>query len=43
MRAKDEQATDLAWKHDEIEAGITQIFRIHGTSEREFGPNDLEN
>lgn len=38
MPTKDEEAMALAQKHYELEAGLTQIFRITGTAEPELRP-----
>jgi len=38
MPTKDEEATVLARKHYELEAGLTQVFRITGTAELELRP-----
>jgi hypothetical protein len=40
MLTKDEEATELARKHYEIEAGLTRIFRLTGSGEAEFRPNE---
>jgi hypothetical protein len=40
MRTKDEEATELARKHYQIETGLTRIFRITGSAEVEFRPNE---
>ena len=38
MPTKDEEAMTLAQKHYQIEAGLTQIFRITGSAEVELRP-----
>ena len=38
MPTKDEEAMALAQKHYELEAGLTQIFRITGIAELELRP-----
>ncbi len=40
MLTKDEAAIELAKKHYQIETGMTQIFRITGSAESEFRPNE---
>jgi hypothetical protein len=40
MPAKDEEANELARKHYQFEAGLTRIFRISGSAQVEFQPNE---
>jgi len=40
MPTKDEEALELARKHYEVEAGLTQIFRITGSADNEVSPNE---
>lgn len=40
MSNKDEEALKLARKHYQIEAGMRSIFRITGSAEVEFRPNE---
>lgn len=40
MSTKDEEATELARKHYQIESGMTRIFRLTGSAEVEFRPNE---
>jgi hypothetical protein len=40
MPTKDEEAVELARKHFQIETGMTQIFRLTGSADVEFRPNE---
>lgn len=40
MPTKDEEAVALAQTHYQIETGMTQIFRLTGSSDVEFRPNE---
>lgn len=40
MPTKDEEAVELAWKHYQIETGMTQILRLTGSVDVEFRPNE---
>ena len=40
MPTKDEAAAALARKHYQIETGMTQIFRLTGSADVEFRPNE---
>jgi hypothetical protein len=40
MPTKAEEAVELARTHYQIETGMTQIFRITGSAEVEFRPNE---
>ena len=40
MPTKDEEAVELARTHYQIEPGMTQIFRITGSADVEFRPNE---
>jgi hypothetical protein len=40
MPARAEEAAELARKHYQIEAGLTRIFRVSGSAEVEFRPNE---
>jgi hypothetical protein len=40
MPTKDEEAVELARKHYQIETGMTQIFRLTGSADVEFRPNE---
>jgi hypothetical protein len=40
MPSKDEEAKELARKHYQVETGLTQVFRLSGSAEVEFRPNE---
>ena len=40
MPTKDEEASDLAVMHYEVETGLSQVFRIMGTPEVEIRPTE---
>jgi hypothetical protein len=40
MPTKDEEATELARTHYEVEAGMVQIFRVSGSAEVEVRPTE---
>lgn len=40
MPTKDEEALELARTHYQVEPGMTQIFRITGSADDEFRPNE---
>jgi hypothetical protein len=40
MPTKGEEAVELARKHYQIETGMTQIFRLTGSADVEFRPNE---
>ena len=40
MPTKDQEAADLAGKHYQIETGLTQVFRILGSTDAEVRPNE---
>lgn len=40
MTTRDEEAKELAEKHFLVESGLTRIFRISGSAEVEFRPNE---
>lgn len=40
MPAKDIEARELASRHFEVESGLTRVFRISGSPEAEFGPDE---
>jgi hypothetical protein len=40
MPNKDEEAVELARKHYQIETGLKSVFRITGSAEVEFRPNE---
>ncbi len=40
MPTKDEEARALAWKHYQIETGLTHVFRISGSADVEVRSNE---